>query len=405
MTKGNPDGAGEALVIDDLALRRAREGLDDGDSPRPVRRVFAAVRIAMTEDYRHVEHADEPVDPANFAPFIDWGAMEVQRRRLDALGFGIAEAMDTAQRFAIGWDLAAELVWRTGRLGLKHGFVAGVGEDSAPAGASDEDLVAAVAEQAEVVCAQGGIPVLLPLVRLAEERADEDRFVRVYTSIIDAVEGPLLLHWLGEPFRDVLKHLFPGGSFSRILAHDPAKVRGAKISLLDAARERAIRREARANEQFVFTGDDFSFGELIGGDAPDAREERASLGAESLPLGEFSHALLGVFDAIAAPMAAALAWLARGDRARYDAIVGPCEALGRILFEPPTEHYKAGLAFLAWIDGRQATPQLPLHAERARPREHFARVLRAAVAAGAIENPEIAAERWRLWCASPSDAD
>ena len=47
-------------------------------------------------------------------------------------------------------------------------------------------------------------------------------------------------------------------------------------------------------------------------------------------LGDFSHALLGVLDGIAAPASQALSCLACGDAEGYVARMEPCEALSRI---------------------------------------------------------------------------
>ena len=76
-----------------------------------------------------------------------------------------------------------------------------------------------------------------------------------------------------------------------------------------------------------------------------------SLAGRELPLGDFSHALLGVLDSVAAPASLGLRALALGDLDRFRAIMEPCEAFGRWVFGPPTEHYKTGLAFVAWLAG------------------------------------------------------
>jgi len=83
------------------------------------------------------------------------------------------------------------------------------------------------------------------------------------------------------------------------------------------------------------TGDDFHFGALMTG-GPTQRETKRR--GRRVALGNFSHGLLGVFDAVAvaAPASLALEFLARDDEGAYRALVGPCEDLGRHLFEPPT---------------------------------------------------------------------
>ncbi len=56
----------------------------------------------------------------------------------------------------------------------------------------------------------------------------------------------------------------------------------------------------------------------------------------------------------------------------------------RHLFEPPTRHYKAGLAHLAWRGGLQSNPMLVNHEQRARDAEHHARAEDLARAAGML---------------------
>ena len=46
----------------------------------------------------------------------------------------------------------------------------------------------------------------------------------------------------------------------------------------------------------------------------------------------------------------------------------------------------AGLAFLAWLDGRQANPMLVNHEERSRPPERLLEYLAIAAAAGTLED-------------------
>ena len=82
-----------------------------------------------------------------------------------------------------------------------------------------------------------------------------------------------------------------------VIAANPGKVDGIKISLLDKDKEIAMRRRLPEGVR-MYTGDDFNYAELIAGDA----------------VGH-SDALLGIFDAIAPAASAALSALAAGDRA------------------------------------------------------------------------------------------
>ncbi len=392
VTVDTPSGP---LELEDGRLTAHAARLHTGPRPRPVRLAFAAAHVCMRAEYAAVPHRhDEIVPGAEIEPFIDWEATLAVRKRLDRHGFGVAEAMDTAQRFQVGWPVAARLIECTGALRLKHGFCAGAAADHLSAEHDEAALIEGVAWQAGFIRRHGGVPVLLPMPRLSLEGYDEEGFVRVYGAILERVEGPVLVHWLGPMFLASLEGYFPGDSFRRVMALDPAKVRGAKLSLLDAGLERGLRLELAARDQLLLTGDDFHFADLIDGEAPTGA---TALGEREVATGDFSHALLGVLDAVHEPAGIALALLARGDRAAYRELMEPCEVLGRHLFEPPTQHYKAGIAFLSWLAGGQPNPMLPVHEERARDTAHLVEAARLASAAGLFRDAAAAAGRLRAF--------
>jgi len=366
------------------ALDPYRAELEARGPLEPVRRALAALHVVVRADHG----ADESADAVDA---IDWEATMRLRRRADGLGFGVAEAMDTAQRFRIGWPAARRLIEECGRLGLAHGFVAGAGADQLAAVSGREELVAAVTEQARLIQAAGGEVMLLPLAWLARESVGEEGYVEVYGAIVSALDGPLYVHWLGEEFLPELKGYFPGDSFARVMALDPHKVRGAKLSLFDPAREVHLRRDLAARDQVLLTGDDLHFRDLIRGAGP--IERHTTIGGRRVALGDFSHALLGLFDAIAEPAALALGFLAHGDAGRYEELMSPCEELGRWLFRAPVMHYKAGLAFIAWLNGLQQNPMLFAREERGRDRAHLLRAAELAAAAGCLSDPILAARR------------
>ena len=86
----------------------------------------------------------------------------------------------------------------------------------------------------------------------------------------------------------------------------------------------------------MYTGDDYNYAALIRGD-----------------MHGYSHALLGIFDAIAPAASAALAALDDGDLRRYEEAFAPTVPLSRHIFAPPTRYYKTGLVFLAYLNGHQ----------------------------------------------------
>jgi len=355
----------------------------------PVRLAYAAAHVALAPDSGTV---------------IDWETTASIRRWLDEHGFGVAEAMDTAQRFEIGWLNARELIARCATLKLKNGYCAGAGTDQRPQADTATALVDAVVDQCQYISQFGGIPVILPMPWFSLHGANEDAYVDAYGAIFKQVRGPVFVHWLGEMFLPSLRGYFPGESFSRVMALAPEVARGCKISLLDPEKEVAIRRELLPRDQIVLTGDDFHFARtMLGGDPSGAapatppRVERVTeIGGHRVALGDFSHALLGIFDAIAVPARRALDALARGDATEFMRIMEPCETLGRHVFEEPTKDYKAGLAFLSWLNGRQPDFRLPAGAEKRRDRSHLQKCVGLAYGCGAAGGNEALARlaRW-----------
>lgn len=393
MTRREVVHSGERIVLDDGVLARDREELDRTPDAPPARYTAAAAHLVMRASFA----ALDPKGAATLRgealiPFIDFDTTLAIRRRLAARDFAIAEAMDTAQRFEVGWPVARELIRRTGRANLERGFLAGAGADSAADPLDLDAAIASASAQCREIVSHGGIPILLPLLALPHRHATAEDYVSTYRAILASVDGPVFLHWLGPAFLPALQGYFPGDSFFRILELESEKVRGAKLSLLDAEFERRARSVMLARRQVVLTGDDHHFADLIVGEgrAPTGTVE---IGSRDYPLGDFSHALLGIFDAIAAPAEIALRWLARGRRDRAWEILSSLEDLGRTIFETPTQHYKSGLAFLAWLNGYQDSFALPRRADLQRGTEHYLRVARIAGRCGAIEDAELAATR------------
>ncbi len=367
-----------------------------GAAPLP-RLCYAALHVVVRDGYSQTGHSIERPGPAQeIEHWIDWKATAGLRRHVDSLGFGVAEAMDTAQRFEIGWPSARRLIELSAGLGLRNGFLAGAGSDQAAAAGSDAELIDAVVEQAEFIDRAGGVPVLLPMPRLTATGASERRYVDVYSAIVDQLDGPLFLHWLGEMFQPAMRGYFPGNSLERILARHPDKVRGVKLSLLDEEFEVRLRRRIAARGQIVLTGDDHHFARLLEGQPPaggSSPRGTFELRGRRVAMGDFSHALLGAFDAVAAPAASALRALGAGDIRRYRELMGPAEELARHIFRPPTRHYKAGLAYHAWLLGLQDNAMLVNREETARDAGYYRGVAELAVRAGSLGDSETARRR------------
>jgi hypothetical protein len=320
---------------------------------------------------------------------IDWEATLRFREHLWVHGFGVAEAMDTAQRgMGLSWDLARELIARSAsvaRGALTRGALAcGAGTDQLADGESYPipRIIDAYASQMAFVQSAGADVILMASRALAASARGPDDYLEVYGSLLRAAERPVILHWLGEAFDPALRGYWGGTDFETaadtvlsLLDRHGDKVDGVKLSVLDAGREVALRRRLPAGVR-LYTGDDFGYAELIRGDAQG-----------------HSDALLGAFAAITAPAAAALAALDRGDLAGYDAAMAPTVALSRLIFEPPTFNYKVGVAFLAWLNGFQPQFAMLGGLERRRPAEHLIRMFELAAAARALTDPDLAVER------------
>jgi dihydrodipicolinate synthase/N-acetylneuraminate lyase len=295
---------------------------------------------------------------------IDWKATLDFRRHLWHHGLGVAEAMDTAQRgMGLDWPLARELIRRTaaeagGRL------AAGAGTDHAEPTTIDE-VRAAYEHQCEFVEGTGAQVIVMASRALAAVASSADDYREVYGTVLRQLDRPAIMHWLGEMFDPALAGYWgddPEDTLLAIVGDHADKVDGIKVSLLDAEREVAIRERLPEGVR-LYTGDDFNYPELIASG---------------------SDALLGIFAAIAPAAAAALAALERGDRAEYDRILAPTVPLARKLFEPPTFNYKAGIAYLAWLNGHQEHFRMLGGMETARSAEHLAEVRELAEHAGVV---------------------
>ena len=345
-------------------------------SPRS-RRVYAAAHIAAA-----------PVTARREGAEIDWEATLRFRDHLWAHGFGVAEAMDTAQRgMGLSWEQARELIaGSAGRARQRDGTIAaGVGTDQLAGGKSYPiaRIIAAYEEQLDAVQSAGAGVILMASRALAASARSAQDYLDVYGELLKQAQRPVILHWLGEVFDPAL-HGYWGspdfgaaaGTVLELIDRAAGQVDGIKLSVLDGGQEVALRRRLPPGVR-LYTGDDFNYASLIRGDAD----------------GSYSDALLGTFAAITAPAAAALAALDRGDLAGYDAAMEPTVPLSRLIFEPPTYHYKAGVAFLAWLNGLQPQFVMLGGLERRRPAGHLIQLFELAVAAGALQEPELAVER------------
>jgi hypothetical protein len=322
---------------------------------------------------------------------IDWDSTIAFRRYLWSLGLGVAEAMDTAQRgMGMDWPNSLELIRRS--LDAAQDFPgaligSGVGTDHlAPsADVSIDDVIRAYEEQCAAVEKLGGRIILMASRALVKAARSPDDYARVYGRILDQVRQPVIIHWLGEMFDPALDgywghqdHMKAMEVAIDIIASNPAKVDGVKISLLDKDKEIAMRRRLPQGVR-MFTGDDFNYAELIAGDAHG-----------------YSDALLGIFDAIAPAASAALGAFTRGEVAAFHEILSPTVPLSRHIFKAPTRFYKSGVVFMAYLNGLQGHFIMVGGQESTRSTLHLAELFRLADAADLLADPDVAAERMKL---------
>lgn len=325
-------------------------------------------------------------DPTGRAT-VDWGKTMEFRHYLAGLGLGIAEAMDTAQRgMGLDWAGALDLIRRT-RAELPDALVAnGCGTDHLdPAEArSLDDVIRAYLEQVDAIQALDARIILMAsraLARVARGPAD---YLAVYDRVLAACDRPVVLHWLGEMFDPQLAGYWGASRFEdaletalEVIARNRAKVDGIKISLLDKDKEILMRRRLPAGVK-MYTGDDFNYPELIEGDAQG-----------------FSHALLGIFDPLAPAAAYAVGRLGQGDAAGFRATLDPTVPLARLIFRAPTQYYKTGVVFLAWLNGFQDHFIMLNGAQAMRPLPYFTEVFRLADGCGLLRDPELAVQRMK----------
>jgi len=361
------------------ALTVTSPGWAESYPPPSSRRVYAAAHVA-----------------ARSGGVIDWDATLGFRDYLWAHGFGVAEAMDTAQRgMGLSWPVAGELITRSAERLAKHraagtladrpgALACGAGTDQLADGErhSLATIARAYQEQMELVQDAGADVIIMASRALAASARSARDYLDVYTDLLGQAQRPVILHWLGDAFDPALRGYWGGSDFGaasdtvlELIERAGAKVDGIKLSVLDAGKEVTLRRRLPAGIR-MYTGDDFNYAELIEGDADG-----------------HSDALLGIFAAIAAPAAAALRALDDGDVAGYQAAMAPTVPLSRVIFEEPTYHYKVGIAFLAWLNGLQSQFAMVGGLERRRTAAHLVRVFELAVAAGALTEPELAVAR------------
>jgi hypothetical protein len=374
-----------------LRLPRADGGLETYRPAAP--RAFPA-RLQGTLNrvvYSAVHVVADPradVDPWLTAA-IDWDRTIAFREHIWDLGLGVAEAMDTAQRgMGLDWPTSLQLIKRAVAAGKPRGglIASGAGTDHlAPEDAkSIDDVIRAYEEQVAAVEAAGGRIILMASRALARVACGPADYEEVYDRILSQVREPVIIHWLGDMFDPALKGYWGAGdpdaaaaTALQIINAHAAKVDGVKVSLLDKQFEIDMRRRLDPRVK-MYTGDDFNYAELIAGDGHG-----------------FSHALLGIFDAIAPAASFAVSRLAAGDAESFHDVLKPTVPLSRHIFKAPTRFYKTGVVFMAYLNGHQDHFTMVGGQESARSTVHLAEIFRLADKAGLLGDPDRATARMK----------
>ena len=392
--------------MNDTARTRIEIALPDADGRLAAHKLGEPRRFAqrLARPFTRVAYSaahvvSDPLAPVNpsLDVAIDWDATIAYRRHLWSLGMGVAEAMDTAQRgMGLDWPTSLELIRRTldAARDVPGALVAsGAGTDQLAAddARSLDDVIAAYEQQIEAIEALGGRIILMASRALARLARAPDDYVRVYGKVLAQVREPVILHWLGEMFDPALAGYWSGlrdagadpghatamDVCAAVIADNASRIDGIKVSLLDAGKEIDLRRRLPPGVK-MYTGDDFNYAALIAGDGE-----------------QYSHALLGIFDAIAPAASAALAELASGHTRAFHEILAPTVPLSRHIFAAPTRFYKTGVVFMAWLNGHQSHFTMVGGQQSARSLLHLAELFRLADRAGLLSDPELAVARMR----------
>jgi hypothetical protein len=359
--------------------------------------VARAPRVPFTRTAFAAAHVvSDPLrerSPWDTRPALDWDATLAFRGWLWDQGLHLAEAMDTAQRgMGLDWPTALDLVQRTMRDSRAHPLrprvAAGCGTDI-PTDAiptqyrrDTDTILAAYETEAEALEATGAQLILMASRAFTAAQATPDTYHRVYRRLIDGARDPVILHWLGPAFDPALAGYWGSQDIDKasdfvlsLIAENPSRVDGIKISLLDQHHEETFRARLPPGVK-LYTGDDFNYAPLIAGDGT-----------------HHSHALLGILSAIAPAASQALEALAQSDLTTYENLLAPTVPLSREIFRTPTRFYKAGIAFLAWLNGHQPAFVMPAGLQSSRDITHYAQVFRLADKADLLADPDLAVSR------------
>src|SRR6202047_73013 len=133
---------------------------------------------------------------------VDWDRTIAFREHVWALGLGVAEAMDTAQRgMGLDWPTSLELIQRSLTAAKARGnalVFSGAGTDhlAAEDAKTVDDVIRAYEQQIAAVEKAGGRIILMASRALAKIGRNPDDYVKVYNRVLSQVREPVSIHWL-----------------------------------------------------------------------------------------------------------------------------------------------------------------------------------------------------------------
>ena len=320
---------------------------------------------------------------------IDWDKTIAFRSYLWDLGFGVAEAMDTAQRgMGLGWPDAQELIRRALAAAKERPealIACGAGTDHLAPGpdVSIDDVIGAYETQIEAIERLGGRIILMASRALARAARGPADYERVYDRILSQVKEPVIIHWLGEMFDPALAGYWGDEDHGKamqtcleVVAGHADKVDGVKISLLSKEKEIAMRRRLAQGVR-MYTGDDFNYAELVEGDSQGllrcpARHLRCHRAGRLGRPGQARRRTTAPASTSSSPP--------------------PCRCRA-MSSRRRRDFYKTGVVFLAYLNGLQDHFVMIGGQQSARSLVHLAELFRLADAARVLRDPELAASR------------
>ena len=187
----------------------------------------------------------------------------------------------------------------------------------------------------EAIEKAGGQIIIMASRAVAALGGGHDQYLRIYQRLIESAAEPVILHWLGDMFDPALKGYWGSDDLDKATQTVVFNSKGPTPTKLTASRYLCSSKIGKKNFEDrcptkirVYTGDDFNYAALIEGDGD-----------------HYSHALLGIFAAIAPAASQGLAALAAGNSDEYHRLLAPTVPLSREIFKAPTQYYKAGIAF------------------------------------------------------------